>query len=289
MDQSKTLPVNGKGTTPLQARARVAGHFGELVQGRLRPDGPLALVTLPCARLVSGALYSPARGDLEITRQPSGKVRRAAELALAQFAGPDWGGTLTIESEVRPGAGTGSSTAEVLGTIRVVAQAFGASPGPDEEAHLCLKAEGAVDPLMYPGPVIFASREARVIDALPPLPALRVVGGLAGPGQPTEPEDQDFPDMAQAFARLAEGLETGNLQTIASAARMSAEANQTRNPNPFWGTVVRLGREHGALGPVVSHTGSAIGVLLPPNRDGEGLRAALAAEGLSQVIDFPIG
>ena len=26
----------------------VAGHFGEWLQGRLGPDGPVALVTLPC-------------------------------------------------------------------------------------------------------------------------------------------------------------------------------------------------------------------------------------------------
>ena len=30
---------------------RVAGHFGELLQGRLGPSGPVALVSLPCPAL----------------------------------------------------------------------------------------------------------------------------------------------------------------------------------------------------------------------------------------------
>ena len=30
---------------------RVPGHFGELLQGRIGSDGPVALVTLPCPAL----------------------------------------------------------------------------------------------------------------------------------------------------------------------------------------------------------------------------------------------
>ena len=41
--------------------ARVAGHFGEFLQGRLGAEGPVALVTLPCpalrCRQTAGALW----------------------------------------------------------------------------------------------------------------------------------------------------------------------------------------------------------------------------------------
>ncbi|TCP38104.1 hypothetical protein EV662_12129, partial [Rhodovulum marinum] len=37
-------------------RACVAGHFGEFLQGRLGPDGPVVLVTLPCPALAVRAV-----------------------------------------------------------------------------------------------------------------------------------------------------------------------------------------------------------------------------------------
>jgi hypothetical protein len=38
----------------------VAGHFGELLQGRLGPSGPLALVTLPTRAFAVTARFHPA-------------------------------------------------------------------------------------------------------------------------------------------------------------------------------------------------------------------------------------
>ena len=42
--------------------AEVAGHFGEWIQGRLGPDGPLALVTVACPALSVRAVRED--GDL---------------------------------------------------------------------------------------------------------------------------------------------------------------------------------------------------------------------------------
>ena len=44
-----------------QDTLRVAGHFGELLQGRIGRDGPVALVTLPCP--VLGVTASLAAGQ----------------------------------------------------------------------------------------------------------------------------------------------------------------------------------------------------------------------------------
>ena len=40
----------------------VHGHFGELLQGRLGPGGPVALVTLPSSQARSASIRSPATG-----------------------------------------------------------------------------------------------------------------------------------------------------------------------------------------------------------------------------------
>ncbi len=37
----------------------IAGHLGEFVQGRLGPDGPVALLTLPCPALRLHGLWHP--------------------------------------------------------------------------------------------------------------------------------------------------------------------------------------------------------------------------------------
>ncbi len=42
--------------------AWVPGHFGEFIQGRLGPDGPVSLVTLPCLGLGVAGWHYPGHG-----------------------------------------------------------------------------------------------------------------------------------------------------------------------------------------------------------------------------------
>ncbi len=92
--------------------------------------------------------------------------------------------------------------------------------------------------------------------------------------------------MSRFSSALAAALEARDATALAQAALASAEANQARNPNPAWEAVLKAGRRAGALGPVVAHTGSAIGLLLPADAPVEPLRAELAALGLAQVVAF---
>lgn len=291
MDQIAAPAVNRadrEARLPRPTAVRVAGHFGELAQGRLGRGGPVALVTLPCSALVTKVLFRPAPGPLVADASDSTKLAAAARLVLSTVAGPGWGGRLEVRRAASPGGGTGQSTADVLGAIRAVAGAFGRRFPPEEEAGLCLTAEGAVDPLMHEAPVLFASRAARIIRRLGPLPHLRVVGGFAGPGMPTDPGDDDFPEIARLFARLAAAIRAGDVAALAGAARASADLNQARNPNPAWAGVLETGRRAGALGPVVAHTGSAIGLMLAPGAAVEPVRAEFAALGLAQIIAFEL-
>lgn len=270
---------------PQAAAAEVAGHFGELVQGRLGAEGPVALVTLPCPVLVTRVGYAPAPGALAADERVSAKARAAARLALAEIGAGDWGGRLSIARPAAPGLGLGSSTAESLGAIRAVARAFSVRLGPEREAALCLAAEGAVDPLMWQAPVLFASREGRIIETLPPLPPMRVVGGVAGPPAATDPADAAFPDVAALFADAAAALEAGDPAALARVAERSATAGQARNPSPVWEPLGALARRHGALGVVASHTGPAVGMILAPASTADP-RADLAALGLRDIVDF---
>lgn len=296
MNQNPRHPVNPD-LKPSRADARrlpqpvvaeVAGHLGELAQGRLGPSGQVALVTLPCPVVVSRIGYAPAREPVAAVEPVSAKACAAARLALAEIGAEGWGGRLWIERPATPGLGLGSSTAETLGAVRAVARAFGRRLDPEREAVLCLAAEGAVDPLMWQAPVLFASRQGRVIERLPPLPPMRVVGGVAGPPSPTDPADSGFPDLSDVFAELVAAIRGGDAARVASSATRSAEANQLRNPNPLWEPLRALVRRHGALGVAVSHTGPAIALLLPPDSPAAP-GPELAALGLHPVLDYVLG
>lgn len=282
MDQRADPSVNGKAP---QGIAVIAGHFGELVQGRLGRDGPVALVTLPCPALATEVRFTPTCRALEIRGAEAPQAAALARYLLADWA-PGTGGLLEIRRAAPPGAGAGSSTADLLGTLRAIAATFGQLPTPEEEAALCHLIEGAVDPLMYPENVLFASRTGQVVRRLPSLPRIRMVGGFAGPGARTDPADTAFPDMRETFAALEEALVTGDLAMLAAAVRCSAGANQHRNPNPAWAAVSDLAPRLGALGPAVSHTGSAIGLLFSPDTPTAAAEKALWALGLQQVLSF---
>lgn len=279
MDQSSPPVVNQNPLT-----ARVQGHFGELVQGRLGARGPVALVTLPCPALETVVKFTPG-GPLRIEGRDTEMALDLARQVLAEWA-PGTGGLLEVDRPMAPGVGAGSSTADLLGVLRVLARWTGQSLCTADEAQWCHAVEGAVDPLMHPGHVLFASREPKVLEILPPMPAMQVVGGFAGPGLDTDPADQDFPDMENALDLLRAGMRKGDTAMVAEAAHISAQANQIRNPNPAWEGVLTICREICALGPVVSHTGSAIGMILSDTADPTPAMARLREVGLESVIAF---
>lgn len=256
------------------------------MQGRLGADGPVALVTLPWPELISRAWFNPAMGAPLLVRvQAQGAhkpdvAKRAARAALAALGRARVGGRLILSNPAPVGGGAGSSSMDALIAIRAVATAFGANFEPAQEAALALQAEGAVDPLMYEAPVLFASRQARLLRQLPPAPKLLAVGGFDGPGRATiaaPPSDLDITELA---GRLARAFATGDLSEIGAVATASAEADQAKHPKPHWAGIRTLAAETNALGVAVSHSGPAQALLFPPDAAENAHRAAA---GLTEI------
>ncbi|SIO32723.1 threonine kinase [Rhodovulum sp. ES.010] len=266
-------------------RARVTGHFGELLQGRLGPTGTVALVTLPCPALAVSAHWAPANGfGLWQGARPvltRGQVRAVFD---ALGAGPPRG-RLRLRAEMPPGGGAGASTAALLATMRCLAG--GALPA-DAEAALCLSQEGATDPLMLaqPGCALWAPRMARILGHLPPLPALEVVGGFAGPGRRTDPADTrfaDISDLVEAWGRA------GARETLAALATESARRNHALRGGPDLAPLMEAARQLGALGVAVAHTGTAQALLFTPGAVPADAAGTLRALGLSAIARFRTG
>ncbi len=267
------------------APIRVAGHLGELLQGRLGPEGPVALISLPCPVLAVTAGAEPGDG-LALDAATARLISRARARRFLGALGLDLSGKVSLHAEMPVGGGAGSSTAALVALARLA----GWQGAPAVLAAACLASEGATDPLMFPAPerLLWASRQARVLRDLPPLPRCEVLASFWGKGGRTGAADQDFPDIADLVERWDDAARGGDLATLAALAAQSAERTLAlRHPGPD--PTADLARRLGALGHVVAHTGSARGLIFAPGAVPDSGAAALEQAGLRGVICFQAG
>lgn len=265
------------------ADVSVAGHFGEWLQGRLGPDGPVVLVTLPCPALT---VRARAAGGARLEGGESGNVYaperlRAflARLGLPSDEFPE------MALAMPPGAGAGASTAALV----AVARWAGFDGRPEDLACACLATEGATDPLMWPEPdrLLWASREARVIRHLPAPPTCDILGGFWGPPTRTDPHDAEFGDATDLAQDWNRAVAHGDLVGVASvASRSSALCYDLRGPDD---PMADLARDLGALGQVRAHTGSARGLIFAPDTVPPHGEHALRDAGLTGILTFRTG
>jgi uncharacterized protein involved in propanediol utilization len=259
--------------------AFVAGHFGEWLQGCAGPGGKVALVTLACPG--RGVRVVCAAADALSVSDPSGLLDRDRSAGFLAALGMPPRGRITVTADLPPGGGAGMSTAALVALGRAVG-----APG-ERIAAACLRAEGAVDPLMLDAPdaVLWAPRAARVLAMVPAPPRAEIVGGFWGPPLRTDPADLRFPaidDLIGAWAAAPD------LRQAARLASLSAErCTDLRGPgsDPTAGLAVRLG----ALGWARAHTGSARALIYPPGEVPDGVEGALREAGYSQVLRFTTG
>ena len=274
---------------------RAMGHHGELLQGVFEgEDGRLhrGLVSLPLDRQHSLVTFWPKdHGD--IRTRPSGreKAARAATLTLAHLGFGRMAGDVTIESGIPVGHGYGSSTADVIATIRAVGSAAGVALRRSTICRLAIAAEGASDAIAHDDQaVLFAQREGRIIEhfggELPPF----IVIGFQTDFSPVDtltlpPARYDHREIEQF--RVLRGLISKAVRQqdpylIGQVASMSAHISQRHLPKPRFDQVVKLANAYGACGVQVAHSGTLIGVLFDADRRGIGTHIARFVRALEQ-------
>lgn len=248
----------------------MSGHFGEWMQGRLGPDGPLALVTLSCP--LPPVEVSPGAGPL----LPPERI--AAFCAALGISNPGLG----LVARLPLGGGTGASTAALLQIARAA--------GIRDAARLaaaCLVAEGASDPLMLerPDAVLWAPREGRALAPIAPPPAAEIIGGFWGSPLPTDPADIAFPDIADLRGLWPADPQLPVCAGIASeSARRTTAARGPRND-----PTATIAADLGALGFARAHTGSARALIYAPGTVPAAAEAALTEAGLTGIVRFATG
>lgn len=265
----------------------VAGHFGELIQGRLGPKGPVVLISLPCAVLTVTAQQQPGQHLSIHTAGDTGPILTTATaqkfLALLGLPSP---AHVTLIAEMPLGGGAGSSTAALVALARLA----GWTGPPDALARACLAVEGATDPLMFDHPdrLLWASRDAKIIETLPALPKFAVIGGFYGAPQQTVAADLNFPDVADLVQDWRGAAQAQDLPALAKLAATSAQRSLALRgclPDP----TAQIARDLGALGHLIAHTGSARGLIFARGTVPANAQAALRKAKFAGIIQFPAG
>ncbi|MFD2175750.1 propanediol utilization protein [Rhodobacter lacus] len=258
----------------MSAFVHIPGHFGEWLQGRLGPEGAVALVTLSAPDLGLDARHRPGRG----LRIHGAGLSPARGRAFLERIGAGLFGQVVVRPVVAPGLGTGVSTAALLALARL------AGVGAPEEmlAKACIAAEGASDPLMFAAPdrLLWASRQGCSLGLLPPLPRYEILGGFEGPPVRTEPRDTAFPDISDLVARWQAGPTLADLAALAS----ESAARSSRLRGPAVESAPALAARLGALGWMRAHTGPARGLIFAPGRVPTGAEALLRAAGWRGIL-----
>jgi uncharacterized protein involved in propanediol utilization len=214
-------------------------------------------------------------------------------LTLEYLGFPSAGGDLTIESDIPVGHGYGSSTADVIATIRATGAAAAATLRRSTVCRLAVAAEGASDAIAYGDQaVLFAQREGRVIEHFGgEYPPLLVVGFRTGRARPIDTlslpraryDGQEIEQFRVLRGLAYHAVRQQDPRLIGRVATVSARISQNYLAKPRFEAVVGLAEAHGACGVQVAHSGTLMGVLFDADERCVASRAAALAGTLDQA------
>lgn len=283
-----------------------SAHHGEILQGVFWADGAerapsRALVTLPYPGAASTAT-ARLTADRQVLVSPATKTKAAvaAQLTLVEL-GLSGGCRVELAGDIPTGWGLGSSTADVVATVRAVAAAAGRTLPAETVARLVVTAERAADSIMFDEAVtLFAHRQGRVLEVLAPaLPPLLVVGcnagGAGGVDTLTHPPAEyvagEVEQLGFLLGLLRRALRTGDARLLGRVATRSAAINQRFLPLPAFAELCRVAESTGAAGVQVAHSGTVAGLVYDARdplvaRHADRGRTELAALGLGETWTF---
>jgi uncharacterized protein involved in propanediol utilization len=270
-------------------QASCSPHFGELLQGAFetvkngRPGIERALVSTHIP-FVSGShatfVLDLESSDIRVSPPTYKKCAGGVRRTLDSLGLPDAGGHLVVTTLVPEGAGMGSSTADVVASVRAVATAVGNMRGrpvylpPDDLARIAVATEHASDSIMFDctdKTVLFEHRTGNVRRVMGRLPRMLIVGfNTSTKGIPTDAlkRARYTPEQIRAFdvalALLERAISEQSVDLVGRVATFSAETNQNNLRKPHFNKTIRIKADVGAAGVVVAHSGTVAGFIFDP-------------------------
>lgn len=240
----------------------VPGSCGEFIQGRWH--GTPFLLTCPIDLYSTATVHEGEQGPL----QPKAKAALAATLAyLGQPAFPY---SLSIQSQLPPGKGMASSTADIAAVSVAVATALGKTLSAAEIGHLAATID-AVDGVFAHNLALVNYSTGDILRTYGPVPPMKIAildaGGIVQTEDFHAATDRLVPAHTEAAAQaLASLKDKVTAETLGKAATRSAVAHQPYLPKPDLEQLIRLAKQHGALGVNTAHSGTICGILFPADR-----------------------
>jgi len=250
-------------------KGKAFGTFGELLQGRLGGASSDFLVTLPIQEYSNVTfITSPTASTLTVYPSFKEKSLHLARMLLEFFSLP-CKGALLIDSDLPVGKGLASSSADLVATARALTSCFRL----DLPVPLLQRFMREIEPsdgVMYPGVVSFYHCEVRLCEFIGVLPSLTIVGIDEGGeldtlefnrwAKPyTSSDEQEYRVLLRT---ITHAIQRRDVRTIGKVATRSAILNQRLNPKRTLSDLIKICREIDALGVVVAHSGTCIGILL---------------------------
>jgi len=250
----------------------VPGSCGELVQGRV--DGVSFQVTCPVKIFSQISVYSSRPGRNSTFPPDKVKAAKAAKKTLALLEGQGVSFKLEIKSQIPVGKGMASSTADIVGSCLAMANLLGKRITPFQIAQIASEIE-PTDGLMYNGVVCFDHIRGTLIEKLGFPPPMKIL--IVDPGGEVDTlgfnkrgdlyllHKVNLDLVKEAYLLVKEGIRRKNPKLIGMGATVSSLCNQIILYKPELKMVISVSRKMGAFGVSVAHSGSVMGIFLPPD------------------------
>lgn len=248
--------------------AAAPGTCGELVQGTIK--GAPFLITCPVNLWSEVTVELAEQGDSCVELD---KSCQALKLTL-EYLGVDFASLNIKRNSVLPESkGMGSSTADIAATCQATARAFGKELPPELIAKIATRIEPS-DGQMYPGIMLCNHLTGEALKYLGEAPPLNII--MADPGgfvdtiifncrkDLASKNFQKEPVVKQAVELVTRGLLTEDWEMMGRGATMSAHANQLVLPKPYLALWRQWASDMRALGVLVAHSGTIMGMILEP-------------------------
>lgn len=180
---------------------------------------------------------------------------------------------IDIVSSIPAGIGMGSSTADIVATVRALDQACGQHTTMNDLVALVLKVEDACDSTMLDHNVrLFAQRDGEIREEFGVrLPSFYVLGVNMMPGEVFVTDEMPPADYTPAevlrfdvlLARLRCAIHEGDVRSVAAIATESALINEGKYPKRNFDRILKLRKTMKASGICISHSGTVAGLIFP--------------------------
>lgn len=258
-----------KNTMILRGSAAAPGTCGELVQGTIK--GESYVITCPIDFWSEVIVELSENGDYHGSLD---KSCRALKMTLDYIGKKHSLVSIKRTSLLPESKGMGSSTADIAATCLATARAFGQELAPEVIAKIATAIEPS-DGQMYPGITLCNHLTGEAKKYLGQAPPLKLV--IADPGGTVDTilfnNRQDLasknfqkePKVRQAVELVTRGLLTEDWEMMGRGASISAQANQVVMPKPYLAQWRKWASEMNALGVLVAHNGTVMGMIMRPD------------------------